>query len=283
VAAAPAPLSGRTIALLETRRADEMAHLIQRQGGAVVNARLVREVAQDDDGPIEAWLDQLAAGRYHAVVFLTGVGCQLLLDRSTQSGRLPQVLAALGSSRLVARGPKPVRVLKEHNVRIDFVPPEPNTSDELLAEMATWSLRGHEVGVQLYGGPTPFLDRLMAGLGSLGAVVHPVSPYRWAGPQDPAAVHRLIDELVGGRVDALAILSASQIHTLFAFAEEHDRVGELQRALQRQELLIAAVGPVSAQAIRAHDLPVHLQPEHPKMGHLVMALCERLGAAEPLA
>src|SRR6266571_2671302 len=156
----PAPLAGRTIAFLEARRSNELQRLVEHQGGTAYIAPALREVPVEDDAEMRRWLSALADGRFDVVLFLTGVGCRALLESADHRGQLPAALAGLERSRVVARGPKPVQVLKQHAVRIDFVPPEPNTSDELLAEFGHWDLAGKTIGLQLYGGRTPFLDRL---------------------------------------------------------------------------------------------------------------------------
>ena len=270
------PLAGRTIAVLEARRSDELRRLIERQGGAAYVAPALRETPVENDAEIRRWLGLLAQNRFDVVLFLTGVGCRALLDRAESYGELPAVLAALERARIVARGPKPVQVLKQAGVRVVFVPPEPNSSDELLAELASWQLAGKTVGVQLYGGSTPFIERLRAGLRALGAGVEEVAPYRWEGPIVEGQVRSLIDACLEGRIDALAILSSSQVNNLFAIAEEHEQAGALREALNQPRVLVAAVGPVSADAVRSHGVKVDLQPEHPKMGHLIMALAEAL-------
>lgn len=280
-ASSPRPLAGRTIAFLEARRSEELARLIVQQGGTPYVAPALREVPAADPAPQRAWLARLAAGRFDVVLFLTGVGCRALLERAAEDGALDGVRAGLARARVVARGPKPVRVLREYGVRIDFVPPEPNTSDELLAELATWELAGKAVGVQLYGGSTPFLERLRAGLAALGARVDAVMPYQWDGPADEGAVRRLIAACLAGEIDALLILSSSQVHNLFAIAEAHDDAGALQQALNDRRVLVAAVGPVAAEAVVAHGVHVDLVPEHPKMGHLVAALGPALAARDP--
>jgi uroporphyrinogen-III synthase len=195
----------------------------------------------------------------------------------TASGRLAEVKTGLERARVVARGPKPVHVLKQAGIRIDFVPPEPNTSDELLEAFRGWDLAGKTVGLQLYGGETPFLARLATGLHDLAAELDEVQPYQWEGPSDEAPVRDLIAACLAGRVDALAILSSSQINNLFAIAEEHDQADRLRDALNQPRVLVAAVGPVSADAIASHGVQVDLQPEHPKMGHLVLAIADALG------
>jgi uroporphyrinogen-III synthase len=238
----------------------------------------LREVPVADVAPLRTWLRALAADRLDIVVFLTGVGCRALLERAAEDGMLAAAQAGLARARVVARGPKPVRVLREYGVRIDFVPPEPNTSDELLREFAGWALAGKTVGVQLYGGSTPFLERLRAGLVALGARVIVAAPYQWEGPADDGAVRRLIAACLAGEIDALLVLSSSQVHNLFAIAEAHDQAAALQQALADPRVLVAAVGPVAAEAVAAHGVPVGLVPAHPKMGHLVAALAPALAA-----
>jgi uroporphyrinogen-III synthase len=279
-ATAALPLAGRTIALLEARRAAELARLIAQQGGQPYLAPAHREVPVEDERALEAWLRALADGRFDVVIFLTGVGCQALLEKAAQRGWLDAVRRGLARARVVARGPKPVRVLKTHGVRIDFVPPEPNTSDELLAELARWELRDRVVGLQLYGGPTPFLARLCAGLAAHGARVHAVAPYRWEGPADDRPARQLIEACLAGRIDALLILSSSQIYNLFDIAAAYGQAEALRRALNDPRVLVAAVGPVAAQAIEACGVHVDLQPAHPKMGHLVAALGPALAARQ---
>jgi uroporphyrinogen-III synthase len=105
-------------------------------------------------------------------------------------------------------------------------------------------------------------------------------PYRWEGPVDDRPVRDLIAACLAGDVDALAVMSSSQIHNLFAIAEEHDQATALQRALNDPRVLVAAVGPVTRDAIEAHGVHVDLEPEHPKMGHLITAIAARLGSRD---
>jgi len=271
------PLAGRTIAFLEARRSVEVARLVELQGGKPLVAPALRETPVADPAPLDAWLAELEREAFDVVMFLTGVGCESLLERARVRSQLDAALAGLAGARVIARGPKPLRVLKQQGVRVDFVPPEPNTSDELLAELGSWELRGKHLGLQIYGGVTPFLERLREGLASLGAIVHEVAPYRWEGPSDDSGVLALIDACVAGRVDAIAIFSSSQIHNLFAIADAHGRATELKQALNAPRLVVASIGPVASEAIESHDVHVDLQPEHPKMGHLVLAVATALG------
>src|SRR5579863_9107127 len=98
---------GLRVLSLESRRAEEMATLIRKQGGEPFVAPSMREVALDQHDEAFVFADQLLRGDLDCVIFLTGVGTRLLwktvLTRYAQ-GDLKQALQNL---TVVVRGPKP--------------------------------------------------------------------------------------------------------------------------------------------------------------------------------
>lgn len=269
-----ASLYGKTIAILEARRSQELASLIERHGGVPYVAPALREALLDNEAEVTAFVDRVIQGPVDLAIFLTGVGTQRLFDRAEAHGRKDELLAALAGPMVAARGPKPVAVLKRHNVRIDIVAPEPNTSEDLLAELQAYNWRGKTVTLQHYGKPN---ETLRQALQDLGAEVLEVSLYRWELPVDQGPVVAFVEELLAGRIDVVALTSASQVHNLMAIAEGAGLGDELLRAL-RAGPIIAPVGPVCRRALEAYDLPAHVTPEHPKMGHLVLAIAAALEA-----
>src|SRR5437764_1302376 len=80
---------------------------------------------------------------------------------------------------------------------------------------------------------------LEAGLEALGARVRDGRVYQWALPEDIEPVRGFIDRLGAGAFDAVAFTSASQVHNLFAIAEQLDQAEPLHRALGRVSALVA--------------------------------------------
>lgn len=273
-----ANMAGKTIALLEARRSQEMAALVVRHGGVPYLSPALREAPLENREEIARFVDILCQGSIHVIIFLTGVGCRAFLQSTESLGRLPQVLEALARIKVVARGPKPVVVLYSYKVRIDFVPPEPNTSEEILAELRSWHLDGKTVAIQLYGGSTPFLEVLRRGLQKLGAKVLEISLYSWRQPLDLGPLLLFLEDCRAGKIDVLAITSSSQVNNLFEVAENLGKADVLRETLNTS-VLVASVGPVSSQALREHGVKVTIQPEHGKMGHLVLAIAEHLEVA----
>jgi uroporphyrinogen-III synthase len=239
-----------------------------------VIAPAIREILLDNEADVTAFLDAILAGPLDLAVFLTGVGTQRLFDRAQAAGRYGPLLERLAGVTVAARGPKPVAVLKRAGVRVDVVAPEPNTSDDLLAALAGRDWAGKTAAVQHYGQRNA---AVVAGLERMGLRVEEVSLYTWDLPPDPGPVVELVRLLEAGQIDVLAFTSASQVRNLFAIADAHDLGETLHRGLNGS-VTLAAVGPVAAAAMRDFGLTVAIVPEHPKMGHMVLAIAAALEA-----
>lgn len=272
----PAPtetgLAGLRVASFEARMAGSMADLIRKSGGEPVEAPALREVPIGDNPEALAFADRLVAGGFDLVIFLTGVGTRYLAQEIETKYPRDEWVAALRRARVAIRGPKPLAPLRELGARVDLQAPEPNTWRELLAALdAKIPVAGLRVAVQEYGKPGP---ELIEGLEQRGATVTRVPVYRWSLPDDVEPLRRAIGEIVAGRVDAVAFTAAQQVAHLLEVAAAEGREDGLRAALARS-VIVASVGPTTTEAIKAHGLPVDIEPEHPKMGHLVLALSGR--------
>jgi uroporphyrinogen-III synthase len=270
-----AGFGGRVVVVFESRRAAEMASLVERHGGAPVGAPALREVALGENEAALAFARALDAGAFDAVVLMTGVGARALVEEVAPVLDRAAFAAALSRAPLlVARGPKPAGALRELGVAGAAIVPEPNTWREvarLVAERK--SLPGLRIAVQEHGAPSVELyEALRAG----GAVVTPVPVYKWALPEDTAPLREGIRALAEGRARIALFTSRAQVEHAFAVAAEEGIAGALREALGRG--LLASIGPVCSEAIRAEGLAPDVEPEHPKMGHLVKAAAERAEA-----
>ncbi len=261
-------LEGRTVVLLEARRAKEVADLVRRYGGQPWSVPAMQELPPDDTSESVARLRELCGQGTDLVICLTGVGTRAMFELAGQLGLEQRVRDIFDQAIVTVRGPKPTAVLRELGVRIDRTAPEPNTSKEVLEVLKDDTFG--RVAVQLYGGPDP---ELRAGLEARGASVLELPLYRWALPADVQPLREFI--AAPQRADALAVTSATQIHNLFSVAEQEGHVPALREGLGR--LIIAAVGPVAADAVLDHGLRVDVQPEHPSMGALIRDLASYFG------
>jgi uroporphyrinogen-III synthase len=262
-------LDGLTVLAFESRRATEMAELIRRRGGTPVSAPSMREVPLDTSPEAAELMAALEHGSVDVIILLTGVGTRAL---AAASGLPTERFAALlRRARIVVRGPKPVAALRELGLTADVLVPEPNTWRELLATLdAELPVAGKCVAVQEYGRTNP---DLIDGLRDRDATVMRVPIYRWDYPEDATALREGVARLAAGTVDLALFTSAKQVDHVIETARRLDCLDALHAAAPR--VVFASIGPVCSEALRAHGLPVDLEPEHPKMGQLVGAVAQQ--------
>jgi uroporphyrinogen-III synthase len=246
----------------ESRRAKEIAELIRLNGGEPFVAPALREAPLADNQPSFEFAERLYSGEFDMMIFLTGVGTRLLgriLATRDPEERFPQALRNL---TVVARGPKPIAVLREWSVPITVAVPEPNTWRELLAVLAP--RREKRVAVQEYGRTNP---ELLAGLTAQGRAVSAVPVYQWRLPEDTAPLAEALEQLLAGKFQVTLFTTGVQIEHFLAFANERGQREAAADALR--QTLIASIGPDCSESLRACGLEPALEPSHPKMGLLV--------------
>ena len=251
-----------------------MARLIANYGGEPIVAPSMREVPLESNTEALAFARRLFAGEFDVVIFLTGVGTRAL-SRVVETVRpLDEYLAALRKVAVVARGPKPVAVLREWNVPIAVTAPEPNTWRELLRALddhtASVPIKGRRVAVQEYGVSN---DELVAGLAERGAQVTSVPVYEWALPEDTGPLRSAAAAIARGEIDVLLFTTATQADHLLKIAGELKLDDAVRRACSR--LVVASIGPTTSERLREYGIQPDLEPSHPKMGYLVSEAAER--------
>lgn len=260
--------SERRVLALESRRGAEMAKLIAAYKGRPTVVPSMREVPIESNEEALEFVSALMRGAFDMVIFLTGVGTRALVEVAETVTSREQFAAALGRVAVVARGPKPLAVLRQIGVPVALTAPEPNTWRELLAALderaAGLPLRGRRVAVQEYGESNP---ELLAGLAERGAEVMGVSLYRWALPEDIGPLREAIAAVVRSEFDVILFTTATQVDHLFQLAAGMDLEAPLRHALE--QVVVASIGPTTSDALRSRGLVPDLEPSHPKMGILV--------------
>jgi uroporphyrinogen decarboxylase len=265
--------SGLRVAAFESRRADEMERMIAKRGGAPFVSPSMREISVDRNQAAIDFANRLITGRIDVVIFLTGVGTRLLVQQIERHVDRQRFLAAVSDIKSVARGPKPLAALHEFGLTPTLTVPEPNTWRELLGTLdEKLPVANLVVGLQEYGVTN---RSLIAGLEARGATVDSVHVYDWALPEDCGPLEQNIRRIAAGEIDVAMFTSANQVLNLLKLADELGVVDELRAGLRN--MVVASIGPTTSEMLRNEELPVDLEPSHPKMGHLVSEAAERAG------
>jgi uroporphyrinogen decarboxylase len=235
----------------------------------------MREVSLDADRKMIDFANRLMTGQIEIVIFLTGVGTRLLVERIERQVPRQRFRDALRDIQTIARGPKPQMVLKELGITPTFCAEEPNTWREILAVLDRHPpIANRTVAVQEYGMPNV---SLIAGLESRGASVESVKVYRWDLPEQTEPLKENVRRIVRGQIDLALFTAAQQVVHLLKIAHELDLHAPLLDGLQRT--VVASIGPTTSEMLRSHGIAVDFVPSHPKMEHLVH---ESVGQAQSL-
>jgi len=256
---APPRLDRRTVVVTRSRGGeDALAARLRELGARVREIPSIAFAPPADPGPLDAALRDLA--RFDWVVFASATAVERTIGRMRILGLVP---AALGRVRLAAVGLATAdRVTRE--VRAPDLVPAEATGEALAAALAP-RVAGRRV---LLPRPAEGRPDLLEGLRAAGADVVAVEAYRTL-PAPAAAIRPLAAWIEAGEVDAVAFASPSAVAAVVA--------GLGAAAPLLGQVLLAAIGPTTADALRAAGLETGARPARHTGADLADAIAERLG------
>ncbi|MCG8923758.1 uroporphyrinogen-III synthase [Lentzea sp. CC55] len=260
------PLAGFTVGVTAARRADELIALLERKGASVLHGPALRIVPLPDDATLHAATTELVSSPVDVVVATTAIGFRGWFEAAEGWGLASRLHRALSSAVVLPRGPKAKGAVRAAGL-VEAWSPSSESNAELLQYLLRMGVSGKRVAVQLHGEPLPdFVNTLEAA----GAEVVEIPVYRWEPPADIGPLHRLIDAVIAGQVDALTFTSAPAASSMLRTAPDH---AALVAALRR--LLVVGVGAITAGPLVAAGIPV-VQPARSRIGSMVRELALEL-------
>lgn len=279
-------LKGLTVAITGSRRASELAHLIENFGGVPYVAPTVGIAVQEDvDLQVEGLVRKLVSEDMDYAVFMTGPGVYRLMSTAERLALAQECAESLNRTCVVARSHKPQKVLEGYGVRVSLVPSD-NTAEGIAREMAKFDLRNKSVTLLWPGTSEPILrETLERG----GAKVFEAMAYGYSLelekggadvlaavgfksiPPEERKILQLINDLLKGAIHIITFTSPPSARNLFHVAEGHGLHDDLRRSLN-EKVLIAAIGPPTRRAIEEHGVAVDVVPDAYKLGSMVRAI-----------
>jgi len=271
-------LEGYRILILETREEAQFSRLLQEQGANVLQCPMFTIQDAPDPAPVEAWIRLFIDKPFDDLVLMTGEGLRRMMKVARRIGADQDFVAAIAKAKRYARGPKPVRALREIGLDAQ-VQTETPTSEGVAAMLAQENLKGHRVGLQLY--PDKDHSKLIAAITALGATVETVLPYVYDGQTADTNIVAAIDEMAQRRVDAIALTSSGQVRRLIDVARAHNCEDRLRAGFKQTP--VASVGPVVSDELKANGLHTDIYPANDSffMKPLISAMAVALNRTPP--
>jgi len=270
-----APLTGYRIAVTSARRAEELSALLRRNGAEVCSAPAINMIALPDDDELHANTEALIAEPPDILVAHTGIGMRGWLAAAEGWGLSNQLIAALSSARIVARGPKATGALRSAGLHEEWSP-KSESSTELLKYLLESGVSGARIAVQLHGAADawdPFPE-FVGGLRSAGAEVVPIRVYRWKSTPLGGEFDQLVTAIARRQFDAVSFTSAPAAAAVLERSRDLGIEDQLLRAL-RTDVHAMCVGPVTSQPLIRKGVPTS-SPERMRLGALARHIAEEL-------
>ena len=251
-------LHGRTVAVTAERRAEEQADLFRNRGAEVVIAPTVHTVDLSGDDGLRRTTEALIAAPPDWVVATTGFGMRLWFEAAEAWGIEAPLLAALGTSRVVARGAKAQSVCRQRGLQVVW-----RADSESMPEVVAWlgqqeGIEHATLAVQLFD---PEDHPSTAELAAIAGTVVAVPVYRWRRPDDQAPVRALVHRMARREVDAVTFTSQPAVRFLLEVAAEEGVLDGVVDACNDGAVLPICVGPVCAEPVVAAGIRTAVWPE----------------------
>ena len=270
-----APLTGYRIAVTSARRAEELCALLGRHGAEVCSAPAINMIALPDDDELHGNTKALIAEPPDILVAHTGIGFRGWVAAAEGWGLSNQLIAALSSARIVARGPKATGALRAAGLHEEWSP-KSESSHDVLKYLLESGVSGKRVAIQLHGAADawdPFPE-FMGGLRSAGAEVVPIRVYRWKSTALGGEFDQLVTGIARRQFDAVSFTSAPAAAAVLERSRELSIEDQLLEAL-RTDVHAMCVGPVTSQPLRRKGVPTS-SPERMRLGALARHITEQL-------
>jgi uroporphyrinogen III methyltransferase/synthase len=240
--------------------------LLEASGAEVVTLPTIAIEPPEDWGPLDAAIRTL--GAYHWVLFTSVNGVSAFRKRLARA-RLDA--RSLAGRRVAAIGPETARALRRASIEPDLVPDE-YRAEGLLHALAPLLAPEHRV---LLVRAADARDVLPRELEARGHAVSVVPAYRTV-----LAEHggdRIRGLLQAGRLDAVTFTSPSTVRGFLAL------IGPLEAWRLLANVVVAVIGPVTAQTATEHGLRVRVTPREYTIPALADALAGYFETSPPAA
>jgi uroporphyrinogen-III synthase len=287
-----------TVAITASRRASELAHIVENFGGKPYIAPTIG-IEADLKKPrkdVLQFLNKVTEGDIDYVIFMTAPGVFSLISIANILGLEEKLIQSLARVTIVARSLKPKMALKKYGVEIDFVPEE-NTAEGVSKLLLDKGVKGKKIAILWHGDYPPKLkDNLYkAGAESVieastykyslelkkeGASILKSMGYDYIAPDEKKVIH-LIHDIVAGKISSITFTSPPSARDLVEIARVNDLSEVLKKSLNTN-VVVVAVGPSTKSTLEENGIDVHVMPQTFKMGPMIKALDEFVSQKHPV-
>ncbi|NIT60143.1 MAG: hypothetical protein GWN00_29190 [Aliifodinibius sp.] len=238
-------LSGKTVVVTRAvEQAREFIDALKDAGAEVIHIPTIEFTAPDSWGACDNAIDQLS--NYDWFIFTSTNGVRFFVQRLQERDTS---IDKLKTRQIAVVGERTADELTKLGVSVDLIP-KTYSAEGLLECFATETLNGANILIPKAREGREVLEH---GLRARGATVDAVPVYKTQAAKPPGFI---TEKMNGHHIDLLTFTSPSTFRNLL------EMIGEEQIHIwKRQGTAIAAIGPVTADAITKQGFHVEILPQ----------------------
>ncbi|WP_054954909.1 uroporphyrinogen-III synthase [Paenibacillus dakarensis] len=259
-------LQDKRIVIAGSQKKEEMAEIIERRGGIPI-VRSLQGLTDSDPVEVEEDVKRFIEQGADWFIFTTGTGFEAMHQAAERLNAVPAFEERLKETKIACRGYKTNAFLKKSGIH-PVVCDDDGTIASMIDKLEVFDFTNQRVWIQLHGELSSQIFRFIESRG--GMDVQAVLPYRYHAPERETLA-AITNELLQQEVDAVCFTTRVQVGYLFDYARETGREAEVKSAFE-QRVLAAAVGKVTAEALREVGIGRIIVPETERMGAMIVEL-----------
>lgn len=281
-------LRGITVAITSSRRAFELASIVQKFGGVpyiaptigiTSNVPLISEC--------DRFIETINQKKMHFFIFMTGIAVFNLFQNVEKLHRLDNVVEKLRDTVVIARSNKPATELRKFGISTNYVPVM-NTLEGVYDMIIKFEVKNKNIGVLWHGDTSNSFKSRLESLGSKvfefssysysinleenNAIMLKEMGYNYLAPSEDK-IRKLLEDIMEGAIDAITFTSPPAVYELFEFAKRNDKLDSLRDRLNRNTLVVS-VGPSTSKMLEKFQIEADVMPSTYRMGAMVKELSD---------
>ena len=267
-------LQGKKIVIAGSQKTDEMAEIIERRGGTPI-VRSLQGLTDSDPAEVEDDVLRFIEQGADWFIFTTGIGFEAMYQAAERLHAVTAFEDRLRQAKIACRGYKTNAFLKKSGIH-PVVCDDDGTIASMIDKLQVFEFNDQRVWIQLHGELSSQLFQFIESKGGMNAQA--VLPYRYHAPERET-LSAITSELIKGEVDAVCFTTRVQVNYLFDYARETGCEDEVKSAFEGV-VLAAAVGKVTAEALREEGIARIIVPEKERMGAMIVEMAHHYENAQ---
>ncbi len=277
-----------TVAITSSRRAHELAHIVESFGGIPY---IVPTIGIMDAGTskneIEKFVNTVLNTSLDFFIFMTGPSIHYLFRIASNLNTKDELVTAIRKSIVISRSDKPSAVLRTLGIRTDLLPND-NTAKGILDMLKVKDMKQKRIAII---GNASGSKNLKTELESQGSSVLELPLFTYSSYLDETAdtilkemgyrhekpkiksISKLIKDVLNGAVHAITFTSPPSVLQLLKVADTEKNLPLLLSTLN-EKVIVVSVGPSTTESLERNCISVDVMPKVHKMGPMVSALAD---------